>query len=103
MVNGIQIFICLVTFWTPYIQKTNKPLRLAKNARVMITKNICVSDGLANCVMGRIVGFIDNDNKEFSRILIKCDLPTVGRLHRVNCRHCHGQDTVYVVHAIDIA
>jgi hypothetical protein len=81
--------------------KTNKTLRLAKNARVMITKNICVNDGLANGVLGRIVGFVETDNKNVSHILIKCDLPTVGRVHRVNCPHCHGQDTVCVTREND--
>ena len=60
----------------------------------MITKNICVSDGLANGVVGRIVGFVENDQKRVSHIIIKCDSSTVGRLHRVACPHCHGQETV---------
>ncbi|CAF4805262.1 unnamed protein product, partial [Rotaria sp. Silwood2] len=34
-------------------KKMNKVLKLAKNARVMIIKNICVNDGLANGVTGR--------------------------------------------------
>ena len=70
-------------------------LLLAKNARVMITKNICVSDGLANGVTGRIVDFIE-DNKKVSHILIKCDNPKAGRVHRATCKHCHGHDTICV-------
>jgi hypothetical protein len=82
-------------------KKTNKTLRLAKNARIMIEKNICVSDELANGVMGRTVGFVENDNKEVTHILIKCDLCTVGCIHRVNCSHCHGKDTICVVREND--
>ncbi|CAF1383790.1 unnamed protein product [Adineta steineri] len=78
-------------------KKNSKPLRLAKNARVMITKNICVNDGLANGVTGRLVDFVENNNKEISHIIIKCDSSKVGRLHRVSCPHCHGKDTICVI------
>ncbi|CAF2946327.1 unnamed protein product [Rotaria sp. Silwood2] len=78
-------------------KKNSKPLRLAKNARVMITKNICVNDGLANGVTGRIVEFVENNNKDVSNIIIKCDSSKVGRLHRVSCPHCHGRDTICVM------
>ena len=81
--------------------KKNKPLRLAKNARVMITKNICVNDGLANGVKGRIIGFVGNNNTEVSRIILKCDPSTVGSLHRVNCPHCHEKNTVCVTRESD--
>ena len=81
--------------------KKNKPLRLAKNARVMITKNICVNDGLANGVTGRIIGFVGNNNTGVSRIILKCDPSTVGSLHRVNCPHCHEKNTVCVTRESD--
>ncbi|CAF4500130.1 unnamed protein product, partial [Rotaria magnacalcarata] len=46
------------------IKKTNKQLRLAKNARVMIIKNICANDGLANGVTGRIVDYVENNESQ---------------------------------------
>ncbi|CAF4925532.1 unnamed protein product, partial [Rotaria sp. Silwood2] len=64
-------------------KRINKPLQLAKNAKVMITKNICVNDGLANGVTGHIVEFVENNNGNISRVIIRCDSPKVGRLHRV--------------------
>ncbi|CAF4590297.1 unnamed protein product, partial [Rotaria sp. Silwood2] len=79
-------------------RKINKPLQLAKNAQVMITKNICVNDGLANGVTGHIVEFVENNNVNVSHIIIKCDSPKVGRLHRVSCPHCHGRDTAMTIH-----
>ncbi|CAF1452274.1 unnamed protein product [Rotaria sp. Silwood1] len=82
-------------------RKNNKPLRLAKNARVMITKNISVNDGLANGVTGRIIDFVNNNNTEISRIIITCDSTTVGRLHRISCPHCHGKDTICVTRESD--
>ncbi|CAF1342336.1 unnamed protein product [Rotaria sordida] len=82
-------------------KKINKPLRLAKNARVMLTKNICVKDGLANGVTGRIVEFVENNNAHISHIIIKCDSPKVGRLHRVSCPHCHGRDTICIIRESD--
>ncbi|CAF4666955.1 unnamed protein product, partial [Rotaria socialis] len=79
----------------------NKPLRLAKNARVMITKNISVNDGLANGVTGRIIDFVEDNNKEVSRIIIKFDSNTVGRIHRINCQSCQGKDSVCVTRESD--
>lgn len=76
-------------------RKTNS-LRLAKNARVMITKNLCVSDGLANGVVGRIVDFIAHEDKDVYRVQIKCDSARVGQLHRISCPYCRGRDTVCV-------
>ncbi|CAF3858620.1 unnamed protein product [Rotaria sordida] len=80
----------------------NKPLRLARNARVMITKNICVNDGLANGVTGHVGEFVESNNTEVSHIIMKCDSPTIGRLHRVSCSHCHGRDTICVTRESDI-
>ena len=77
-------------------RKNGSGLRLAKNACVMITRNLCVNDGLANGVVGRVVGFIENEKNDVCRIKIKCVSPRVGRAHRVNCPHCRGQDTVCV-------
>ena len=76
--------------------KASGTLRLAKDARVMITKNIAVNDGLANGVMGRIVDFVETGNQNVSHIIIKCDLPSVGRMHRVNCLYCYQSDTICV-------
>lgn len=69
------------------------PLRLAINARVMITKNISVIDGIANGVTGHIVRFIEN-GQEVSHILIKCNSSRTGQLHRLSCKHCRGHDTM---------
>ena len=83
--------------------KTFATLRLAKNARVMITKNIAVNDGLANGVLGRVVDFVESENKNVSHVVIKCDLPSVGRLHRTGCSHCREKDTVCIVRENDNA
>ncbi|CAF2154510.1 unnamed protein product, partial [Rotaria magnacalcarata] len=83
------------------IKKTNKQLRLAKNARVMIIKNICANDGLANGVTGRIVDYVENNESQVCHIKIKCDSTKVGRLHRISCPNCHGQDTICVIRESD--
>ena len=75
-------------------------LRLAKDARVMITKNISVSDGLANGVTGRVVGFIEA-NGEVSRILIKCDSSNAGLSHRRVCSHCRHCGTICIMREND--
>jgi DNA replication protein DnaC len=86
--------------WKPYgnrkTKEDGKVLRLARNARVMITKNISVNDGLANGVVGRIVSFVENEKNEVSRIVIQCDSPKIGRIHRLSCPHCQAQNTVCV-------
>ncbi|CAF2136705.1 unnamed protein product, partial [Rotaria magnacalcarata] len=79
----------------------NKVLKLAKNAKVMIIKNICVNDGLANGVTGRIVDYIENTNSQVTHIKIKCDSTKVGRLHRISCPNCQGQDTICVIREND--
>ncbi|CAF4994262.1 unnamed protein product, partial [Rotaria magnacalcarata] len=82
-------------------KKMNKVLKLAKNAKVMIIKNICVNDGLANGVTGRIVDYIENTNSQVTHIKIKCDSTKVGRLHRISCPNCQGQDTICVIREND--
>ncbi|CAM4767382.1 unnamed protein product [Rotaria magnacalcarata] len=82
-------------------KKKCKVLKLAKNAKVMIIKNICVNDGLANGVTGRIADYIENNNSQVSHIKIKCDSANVGRLHRISCPYCHGHDTICVTREID--
>ncbi|CAF1481232.1 unnamed protein product [Adineta ricciae] len=90
--KGNQVKLCQ----SRYGKILHAPLRLAKDARIMITNNICVADGLANGVTGRIVDFIENKYKEIVRIVIKCDSPSAGTLHRTSCQHCHNRDTVCV-------
>ncbi|CAF1465288.1 unnamed protein product [Didymodactylos carnosus] len=72
------------------------PIRLAKNARIMLTKNISVSDSLTNDVTGRILEFIEDSKKEASHILIKCDNVRAGRQHHNACQHCREHETVCV-------
>lgn len=83
-----------------YGKMLHVPIRLAKDARIMITKNICVSDGLANGVTGRVVGFVE-DNQQVSRVLIKCDSATAGRSHRSACLHCSHNGTICVAREND--
>ena len=84
-------------------QKTKvlKVLRIAKDARVILTKNICVNDGLANGVIARVIDFIENENKKILRIVIKCDSSTIGRIHRDKCPYCKGKDTICVTRESD--
>ena len=74
--------------------------RLVINARVMITKNISVIDGIANGVPRHIVRFIEN-RQEVSHVVIKCNSSRTGHLHRSSCKHCHGHDTTCVVRVND--
>ena len=81
-------------------KSSHVPLRLAIDARVMITKNISVIDGIANGVTGHIVRFIEN-GQEVSCIVIKCNSSHTGQLHRSSCKHCRGHDTICVVREND--
>jgi hypothetical protein len=48
-------------------------LKIAVNARIMLTANVDVSDGLVNGAMGAIVNIITNDKNEVKIILVKFD------------------------------
>lgn len=82
----------------PVISKhSHTSLQLAINARVMITRNISVVDGITNGVTGRIVRFIENNEKDVSHIVIKCDSSRTGKIHRTSCKYCRAQDTICVM------
>ena len=53
-------------------------LRIAVNARVMLTANVDVSDGLVNGTMGTVVGVITDDENNVKTILIHFDNATIG-------------------------
>ena len=58
-------------------------VKLSKNARVMITKNIDTSDGLVNGAQGTIIGFYppppeDSPNYIPVFVLVEMDDPTIG-------------------------
>ena len=91
--KGIQI----KSYKSKYGRTLHGPLRLAKTARVMITKNISVADGLANGVTGRIVDFVENSDNEVLRILIECDSLYAGRSHRASCQYCRERNTICVI------
>ena len=53
-------------------------LRIAVNARVMLTANVDVSDGLVNGAMGTVVAVITDDKNNVSKILVHFDNASVG-------------------------
>ena len=74
--------------------------RLAKGARVMITKNLCVNDGLANGVTGRVADFVE-EKGQVSRVLIKCDSANAGLSHRRACSYCRHSGTICIMREND--
>ena len=83
-----------------YGKMLHVPLRLAKGARVMITKNLCVNDGLANGVTGRVADFVE-ENGQVSRVLIKCDSVNAGLSHRRACSYCRHCGTICIMREND--
>ena len=53
-------------------------LKVAIGARVMLTTNVDVSDGLVNGARGEIVHIATNSDNKATHILIKFDNPEVG-------------------------
>lgn len=53
-------------------------LKLAVGARVMLTVNVDVSDGLVNGARGEVVHFVYNSQHVVSNVLVKFDNPEVG-------------------------
>ena len=53
-------------------------LKIAVNARVMLTANVDVSDGLVNGAMGTIKHVITNDKNEVTVILVHFDTTSIG-------------------------
>ncbi|CAF4395081.1 unnamed protein product, partial [Adineta steineri] len=77
-----------------FYEVNNNNIQVKPNENKQSKKN---NKPLPNGVTGRLVDFVENNNKEISHIIIKCDSSKVGRLHRASCPHCHGKDTVCVI------
>ena len=54
-------------------------LNIAVGARVMLTTNVNVSDGLMNGARGEVVHIVTNDNNDVTTVLVKFDCEKVGQ------------------------
>ena len=89
-----------------------KEIKVAVGARVMLTKNVDVTDGLANTAMGTITGFIPSplasDHPDFSTyrpkyILVHFDEERVGRRRRQKFKHLIPDEVSVPIAAIEVS
>ena len=89
-----------------------KEIKVAVGARVMLTKNVDVTDGLANTAMGTITGFIPSppasDHPDFSTyrpkyILVHFDEEKVGRRRRQKYKHLIPDEVSVPIAAIEVS
>ena len=88
-----------------------KEIKVAIGARVMLTKNVDVSDGLANTAMGTVTGFIPpppaSDHPDFSTyrpkyILVHFDEDRVGRRRKQKLKHLIPDGVSVPIAAIEV-
>ena len=86
-------------------------IKLSIGARVMLTKNVDVTDGLANTAMGTLTGFIPpppaSDHPDFSSyrpkyILVHFDEERVGRRRRQKLKHLVPDGISVPIAAIEV-
>ena len=86
-------------------------IKLSIGARVMLTKNVDVTDGLANTAMGTLTGFIPpppaSDHPDFSSyrpkyILVHFDEERVGRRRRQKLKHLVPDGVSVPIAAIEV-
>ena len=62
-------------------------VELCKGARVMLTNNVDVSDGLVNGAVGTVHGFIADEKQNIKCVMIKFDDDKVGAQKKSECPH----------------
>ena len=77
-------------------------LKVACGARVMLTTNVDVSDGLVNRARGEIVHIVTNNSNDVTHVLVKFDNEQVGMQARQSSQYRSRYPSAFPLSKVEV-